>query len=135
MSSADELAARYGKARTASRGGERWPWVAGGAMLLLVLGFWAATNLLGGPGATASAEIARFRVTSPSSVEVDYLASVRPGSPLACVLEARSDRHGAVGWSIIELPPADSETRGEQARIVTVGEASTVLVRECWVPG
>ncbi len=134
MSLADvdrKLAERYG--RTGRSGRRTLGWIAVAVVAV------AGTGLLGWSTlatamASVDAETTGYAIVDTHTVEVRFQVSVPPGTGVACALEAQDADHGIVGWRIVELPGSEDHTRSVVERVPTVAEATTGLVRSCWIP-
>lgn len=125
---------RYGTSRSRRRS-HWWGGIVAGVLVVLVIAFWALTTY--GPNATLSAnyDVVNFAVADDgASVDVDYMVTVDPSTHVACAIEATSKQSAVVGWVVVDLPPTETATRGGTELISTVQEASTVVVKECWIP-
>jgi hypothetical protein len=125
-----KLAERYG--RTRSAGSRRLFWI------VVVVVAVAATGLLGWSTVSTAinsvdADTTGFELVDEHTVEVRFQVSVTPGTPVACALEAQDTEHGIVGWKVVEVPASEDHSRILTERIPTTAEATTGLVRSCWI--
>ena len=127
----DALEDRYGRGK--KRGiDRRIAWGAGAVLLLSGL----AVLLFGGGLQSSNIE---FKVLSyevdatAASAMVDFQVSAKPGSEVACAVEALSESYATVGWKVISLPASDSRTQRLTESVVTTYPATTATLRSCWV--
>ena len=127
----ERLEDRYGRRPAASSSGIPRRWWAALAMLIVgVVVFWGFTSLT--PSSTIEFQTVGFRVDSPTNAELTARVSVQPGTPLACVIEAKNDRDANVGWKVVELPASSDAHQVITEQVVTIREASALAIRECW---
>ncbi|KAB1657929.1 DUF4307 domain-containing protein [Pseudoclavibacter chungangensis] len=123
---------RYGTRQSTRR--DRWGYLVGAVLLVVVIGFWAFTTF--GPDAEAqvSTSVVNFRVADDGeAIEVDYVVTAQPGTALACTIEATSAQSAVVGWVVVELPAAQLSTQAYTEVVSTVQTATTVVVEDCRV--
>ncbi|QMU97601.1 DUF4307 domain-containing protein [Microbacterium esteraromaticum] len=127
MTTARELDERYG--RTPSR---RLPWIVFGAIVvaaIVALGWTIVAKQM----SAVDADDLGFTVVDEHSVELHFQFTASPGSDVACAVEALDEEFGVVGWKIVEIPGGEHHTKGVAVSIPTVAEATTGLVKTCWV--
>lgn len=105
--------------------------IVAGALTVAVLGLWSLSQL-GGSSSAIRADTLRFHPEGDSAITLEYHVTAPAGTPLACAIQAQDERHAVVGWDVVELEPVDAPSRDTSARIVTVGPATVVYVKECW---
>lgn len=121
---------RYGRSR--QRGIDtRIGWALAGAAVLAGLIFLA----FGGWQETSRVEYRdlAYSVEGQREVRVDFEVTAPAGAPVACTIEALSPSYATVGWKVIELEPSDTRTRRFSETLVTTYEATTGVVRSCWI--
>lgn len=106
-------------------------WIVSGVLALGVVGFWALTAL--SPAATVETQTVGYEVNSPTQMRLDARVSVQPGTPLACVIEAKNTISTVVGWKVIELDPVSEAHQVVSTSVETTQPADVAMVRECWV--
>lgn len=126
-----DLEARYG--RSAEAGMPRWWWLGLVGLTIGVIVFWAMTSL--SPTATVEFQTAGYVVEDANHARLDARVSVQPGTELACVVEAKSDREVNVGWKVITVPASTEAHQVITVPITTTRTASSVGIRECWIVG
>ncbi|MGO1434170.1 MAG: DUF4307 domain-containing protein [Canibacter sp.] len=72
------------------------------------------------------------KIINEREASLTFELNVQPDTPTACAIEAVTKSHAPVGYKIIEIPASDDRTRTFTAELITVGEATTITVRECW---
>lgn len=133
-----DLDARYGRrprgAGAEARGSRsRWIALVAGALTLGVVGFWILSTMFGGVAdQSIRADVLRFSPQEDGSISFDFRLTAPTGRALACALEAQDDHQAVIGWDVIDVPAAEEPTRTLAASLRTVGEPTTVLVKECW---
>ncbi|WP_405375443.1 MULTISPECIES: DUF4307 domain-containing protein [unclassified Microbacterium] len=126
-----KLAERYGRAGSPAR--RIVAWTVGGIVAVSALGL-LGWSVVGGAIATVDADTTGYAVVDERTVDVRILVSAPTGSPVACALEAQDPEHGIVGWRIVEYPASAEHSRSFTESIPTLAEATTGLVRSCWIP-
>jgi hypothetical protein len=53
---------------------------------------------------------------------------------VSCAVQALNASYGIVGWTVVDLPPAEVRTRVFNQPLHTSEQAVTGLLYECWVP-
>jgi hypothetical protein len=74
-----------------------------------------------------------FDLIDEHSVEVRFQVTGVQGKDVGCVVEALDEEFGVVGWKVVEIPAGDSHSQTSSVTVPTVGEATTGLVKACWV--
>lgn len=126
-----KLAERYGRSRRTGR--RTLGWVVVGVLAVgavALLGWSTLANALN----SVDADTTAFALVDERAVEVTFQVSVTPDTDIACALEAQDAEHGIVGWKVVEIAASADHTRSLTERIPTVAEATTGLVRSCWIP-
>ncbi|WP_313355308.1 DUF4307 domain-containing protein [Microbacterium sp.] len=127
MTTARELDERYG--RTPRR---RLPWIIFGAAALAVvvaLGWTIVAQQMN----AVDADDLGFTVVDAHSVDLRFQFTAPRGADVACAVEALDEEFGVVGWKIVEIAGGEHHTKGVAVSIPTVAEATTGLVKTCWV--
>jgi hypothetical protein len=121
---------RYGRTRSKRRRVLGWGVVA--VIAAAAIGWLAWTTIANSLHAVDTAGTG-FELVDAHTVTVRFQATVNPGTPITCILEAQDEQHGVVGWRIVEYPASGDHTRVFTETIPTVAMATTGLVNACWV--
>ena len=127
MTTAEELDARYGRART-----RRMPWIIGGIVALLVVGVFG-WMIVAQSMSSVDADDLGFDLVDEHTVDVRFQVTGVQGKDVVCVVEALDEEFGVVGWKVVEIPAGDSHSQAVSASVPTVAAATTGLVNTCWV--
>lgn len=127
MTTARELDERYGRT-----GRRPLPWIIGGAVAVAAVGFLGWTIVAQQMNAVDAADLG-FTVVDEHSVDLHFQYTAPRGKEVACAVEALDEEFGIVGWKVLEFPASDRHTQGVNVTIPTVAEATTSLVKSCWV--
>lgn len=127
MTIAQKLDERYGRSR-----GRRWPWITAGAVALALVVAYAWMTVAASMSSVDSDALG-FQVVDEHSVSLSFQVSGHADADLFCALEALDEEFGVVGWRIVEVPADGSPARAMTELIPTVAEATTGLVKACWV--
>ncbi|MEJ1087230.1 DUF4307 domain-containing protein [Microbacterium sp. Mu-80] len=127
MTTARELDERYGRT-----GRRPLPWIIGGVLAVAVVVFFGWTTVAKQMNAVDAADLG-FTVVDAHSVELSFQFTAPRGQDVACALEALDVEFGVVGWKIVEIAASDEHTQAMRVSIPTVAEATTGLVKSCWV--
>lgn len=127
MTTASELDERYG--RTSRR---RLPWVIGitiAAVAVIAFGWMTVASEMN----AVDADDLGFTVADEHSVDLRFQFTAPRGADVVCTVEALDPEFGVVGWKVVEISGTEQHTRAVDVRIPTVAEATTGLVKGCWV--
>ncbi|SJN29067.1 hypothetical protein FM104_06340 [Microbacterium esteraromaticum] len=127
MTTAHELDERYGRT-----GRRRLPWIIGGTLAVAVIiafGWMTVATQM----SAVDADDLGFEVVDAHSVDVQFQFTAPIGADVTCAVEALDVEFGVVGWKIVDIAGAEHHTKGVHVRIPTVAEATTGLVKTCWV--
>ncbi|MEV8250688.1 DUF4307 domain-containing protein [Microbacterium sp. NPDC076768] len=127
MTTAQELDERYG--RTPRR---RLPWIIGGSVALLVVGAFSWMTVAQSMGSVDADDLG-FELVDEHSVSLTFQVTGVQGRDVVCALEALDEEFGVVGWKIVEIDAAESQSQALTVSIPTVARATTGLVNTCWV--
>lgn len=75
-----------------------------------------------------------YTVIDERSVSVTFDVATDPGTAISCALQAQNEKHGIVGWKIVELPPQDKRMVRYTETLRTTERAVNGLIYRCWVP-
>jgi len=123
-----KLADRYGTGRP-----RRGIWIVLGVAAAALLGYVAWTTVAGAMN-SVDYDTVGYDVHDARSVTVHFQVTSRPGTPVACAVEAMDADHGVVGWRIVEFPGAEKTARRFDVTVPTTAEATTGLASTCWIP-
>ena len=129
MTTAAELAERYGRASKSRRRAWIIAFSAIAAVLVAALSWMVVSNSMNSVRADDLAMV----VLDERTVEVKFQVSGPVGRDIACALEALDEQFGTVGWKVVEIPASPQHTQAFTERIPTVSGATTGLVNSCWV--
>ncbi|GAA4767850.1 DUF4307 domain-containing protein [Microbacterium gilvum] len=121
---------RYGRTR---RGSTRVAWIVGGVIAAAVLA-WFAWSTMAEAAGSVDYDDTGFAVHGDHEVEVTFQVTSASDAPVVCALEALDEEFGVVGWRIVELPPAQAVSASYTETVPTVAEATTGIVKSCWIP-
>jgi hypothetical protein len=127
VTTALELDERYGR-----RGRRRLPWVIGGIIAVAVVvafGWMTVASQLN----TVTAQDTGFTLTDSHSVDISFQYTAPRGSDVVCVVQALDKEFGVVGWKVMDIAATQKHTAAVQVSIPTVAQATTGLVKSCWV--
>lgn len=127
MTIAQKLDERYGRSS-----GRRWPLITAGAVALALVVAYAWMTVAASMSSVDSDALG-FQVVDEHSVSLSFQVSGHADADLFCALEALDEEFGVVGWRIVEVPADGSPARAMTELIPTVAEATTGLVKACWV--
>lgn len=128
-----EYGERYGRRRDPFGSHPRRWIIALIALIVGVIGFWAATSLT--PQANLQTATVRFEVPDSNRATIDARIVVAPGTPLACAFQASNASSTIVGYQVIQLPASEEPSRVVAAELRTTQAATLAEVKECWVIG
>ncbi|MEX2441286.1 MAG: DUF4307 domain-containing protein [Pontimonas sp.] len=126
------LASRYGSTQTDRRRQKVWA-IAGASGVAVVLLAWLGWAGLGQPGSQFDTRDLGFELVSAREVSVRFEVTTTPGSSLSCAVQALNAQYGIVGWTIVDIPPAEARTRVFNQPLRTSEQAVTGLLYECWL--
>ena len=72
-----------------------------------------------------------YRVDGPTSTEVTFDVTTRPGAAATCRVQALSSSYAQVGVLDVPVPPAETRTRRVTVTVPTVELAVTGVVQGC----
>ena len=126
MTTEQELAERYGA------GSRRTPLIVGAIVVVILLAgvFWLAFQNSSGQ---VDADDLEYTVTDEHSVTVRYQLTLADPADVVCAVQALDEEFGVVGWKIVQIPASESVAQELTTVIPTVAEATTGLVKSCWV--
>jgi hypothetical protein len=127
VTTALELDERYGR-----RGRRRLPWVIGGVIAVAVVvafGWMTVASALN----TVTAQDTGFTLTDSHTVDISFQYTAPQGSDVVCVVQALDKEFGVVGWKVMDIPATQKHTAAVHVSIPTVAQATTGLVKSCWV--
>lgn len=127
MTTARELDERYGR-----RGKRRLPWVIGGSIAVAAVVAFSWMTVANGLN-SVTAEDTGFVLTSSHTVDIRFQYTAPQGADVACAVQALDKEFGVVGWKIIKIPATQKHTAAIHVSIPTVAQATTGLVKSCWV--
>ncbi|GAA3915235.1 DUF4307 domain-containing protein [Microbacterium invictum] len=123
-----KLADRYGRSRP------RWGlWIVVGVLAAGLIGYVGWTTVSGAVN-SVDYDTTGYELHDAHSVTVRFQVTSRPGTPVACAVEAQDPEHGVVGWRVVEFPGSDSTSRALSVTVPTTAEATTGLASNCWIP-
>jgi len=126
------LESRYGRTPQDRRRNRLFGFGAGGAIILAAL-VWVIWVAFDGTAPTMEVrDIAHSSTDRESSVT--YELSLAPGTEASCAVQALDERHGIVGWKVVEVPASEQYTRVLQETVRTTAPANTALIYKCWLP-
>lgn len=123
-----KLADRYGRSRSPVG-----LWIAVGIAAAALIGYVGWTTVSGAMN-SVDYDTTGYHVNDAHSVTVHFQVTARPGTPMACAIEAQDPEHGVVGWRIVEEPGGSSTSRTFSVTVPTTAEATTGLASHCWIP-
>lgn len=129
-STADRLDLRYGRVRSRRSRVVAVIIAAFLAAVIAVIGWSIIAAQFDSVNGTATG----FTVTDEHTITISLRITGPAGRPVACALEAQDPDHGVVGWRVVAYPAADEVTRMFEETLPTLAEATTGLVKSCWVP-
>lgn len=130
MTIQQRLDERYG--RTPHQG-RRTAWIVGVVITAVVVA-WFAWSTMSQAADSVDVDDLGFEVHDEHQVSLRFQITSADAQPVACALEALDEQFGSVGWRIVEYPPADGVTQSHTETIPTVAQATTGIVKSCWVP-
>lgn len=130
MTTAEQLADRYGRTTSRSRRILWWTLVAVGAVAAVATLTWS--TFMQSSNQVQADDLA-MRVVDEHEVTVTFQVTGQINRDMACALEALDESFGVVGWKIIELPATPSHAQQLTETIPTIAEATTGLVNSCWL--
>ncbi len=126
------LESRYGRTARDRRTNRLIGFGAGGAIILAAL-VWVVWVAFDGTSPTMEVrDIAHVSTDRESSITFEL--SVAPGTETSCAVQALDERHGIVGWKVVDVPASDEYTRVLQESLRTTAPANTALIYRCWLP-
>ncbi|WOF24373.1 DUF4307 domain-containing protein [Microbacterium betulae] len=130
MTIQERLDERYGRTPRRVR---RTAWVVGGLLAAAVVGWFSWSTATEAAG-TVDFDDRGFTVLGDHEVSVSFQVTSTVDRPIACALEALDVEFGVVGWRIVEYPVSETVTTVYTESVATVAEATTGIVKSCWVP-
>lgn len=127
MTTARELDERYGR-----RGRRRLPWIIGGGIAVAAVVAFGWMTVAGQLNAV-TAQDTGFTLTDAHSVDVRFQYTAPRGSDVVCVVQALDKEFGVVGWKVMQIPASQKHTAAVHVSVPTVAQATTGLVKSCWV--
>ncbi len=127
MTTARELDERYGRT-----GRRPLPWIIGGVIVAAVIVAFGWMTVASQMNAVDADDLG-FTVVDAHSVDLQFQFTAPRGEDVVCAVEALDVEFGVVGWKIVEIPGSEQHTQGVHVSIPTVAEATTGLVKSCWV--
>lgn len=128
----ETLDARYG--RTADRRrGRRILGVVAAVGVVAVTGAWVVWAGLLSPAADLELRTLGYGIPDERHVTVNWELTVAPGADASCAVQALDERHGVVGWSVVEIPASTDRTRAFEQSLRTSAPAVTGLIYRCWL--
>lgn len=127
MTTALELDERYGRTRNT-----RMLWIIGGAIAVIVVivaGWMTVNQSMNSVGA----DDLGYEVVDAHSVTVRYQVTEPQGRDVFCAVQALDEEFGVVGWKVVEIPADGNHSQHVSTTVPTVSEATTGLVKTCWV--
>jgi hypothetical protein len=125
------LAERYGRSG-ATRRRTLW-WVAVGTVAVLatvVLGWSTVSRSMG----SVDADTTGYSIDGEHAVTVRAQVNYTGSEAITCAFEAQDTEHGIVGWRVVEYAASEESSRTVVETVPTVAEATTGLIRSCWIP-
>lgn len=86
-----------------------------------------------------------YSTVDATQAQVDFQVTREPGTAVKCAVKALDSKFAVVGWKVIDIPPAQPESRQDQGadggrttaqRAVLRTESLSVsgIVDNCWIP-
>ncbi|MBN7793147.1 DUF4307 domain-containing protein [Microbacterium esteraromaticum] len=127
MTTARELDERYGRT-----GRRPLLWIIGGILAAAVVAYFGWITVSSQMNAVDADDLG-FSVVDEHRVDLTFQYTAPRGADVACAVEALDVEFGVVGWKIVEFSASDEHTSAVNVSIPTVAEATTGLVKSCWV--
>lgn len=127
MTTAQELDERYGRGRR-----RKAPWIVAGAIVLLLVGAYGWMTYAQSANSVDADDLG-YEVVDEHTVTLRFQVTTTHGKDIACAVEALDEEFGVVGWKIVEITGTDDHSQQIGTTIPTVAEATTGLVKSCWV--
>jgi len=108
------------------------PWIIAGTIALLIVGAYGWMTYAQSMNSVDADDLG-YEVVDEHSVTLRFQVTTTHGRDIACAVEALDEEFGVVGWKIVEIIGADEHSQQVDTVIPTVGEATTGLVKSCWV--
>lgn len=121
------LSERYGTRRPIRK---RW-WVLGAATVLTAaLGWmaWVAFDV----STLEARDITHSYNAERGEVSVTWNLTVKPGTPVACAVQALNPDFQVVGWKVVTIPASTEVTRQFTETFKTAMKPKAGLVYACW---
>lgn len=128
MTTAQELDDRYGRTRNARRN----VWIIGGVLSALAIALVTWMTIFNAQQSVDFDDLG-YAVVDEHTVDIDFQITSMPERDLVCAVQALDEEFGVVGWKVLEIPASDAHTQRFSTSIPTVAEATTGLVKSCWV--
>ncbi|WP_240423777.1 DUF4307 domain-containing protein [Microbacterium halotolerans] len=121
---------RYGRVRRRGRVRAFWLVVFAGA---LALTGYLAWHTVAGAISTVNADDLGFEVRDETTTSVSFQFTAPVDRDVACILTALDEEFGTVGWKVFEYAADGDHAQRHTEEIPTLSEATTGLVKSCWV--
>lgn len=128
MTTAQELDERYGR----TRNGRRNVWIIGGVLAALAIALVTWITVFNAQRSVDVDDLG-YEVVDEHTVDIEFQITSTPDRDLVCAVQALDEEFGVVGWKVLEIPASDAHTQHLSTSIPTVAEATTGLVKSCWV--
>lgn len=127
------LAARYGRGGGTRRRDRRLLWGAAAAFVVVFVA-WVIWGGLDGDATSVKATDTAHSIVDARTVSVTYQLVAPVNTPAYCLIQALDTSFGVVGWKVYEVPASDRPLRSLTETVRTTGEATTGLIKNCWLP-
>ena len=102
--------------------------LAAAVVVVMVLLAWIGAGVMRDP---VQWQDVGYRVDGPTSTEVTFDVTTRPGAAATCRVQALSSSYAQVGVLDVPVPPAETRTRRVTVTVPTVELAVTGVVQGC----